>query len=93
MKTSNNVTLRSSTGGTTVSLIDEYDRDLLFEYLAERVRRDRWVQVCAGRERWRATLLRPDQHVPCTECGEPLTIAHTSAGHRLCTRCRRRALH
>jgi len=93
MKYSGQVAVRSSTGGLIMPLRSEYDRQLLFEHITDRVRRDRWVDVRAGRQHWRATLIEPDSHVPCSTCGEALTIAHASAGAQLCTRCRMRALH
>jgi hypothetical protein len=87
------VEMRSATGGLILPLCDAYDRQLLFEHIADRVRRVRWVDVSAGAEHWRATLRKRNQHTPCTRCGDALTIAHESGGNHLCTRCQMRALH
>ena len=93
MKHNDQMALRSPTGGLIMSLRTAYDRQLMFEHLIERVRRERWVEVSFGREHWRAVLLAPDASLTCTSCGETLSIAHASARSRLCTRCRMRALH
>jgi hypothetical protein len=70
-----------------------YDRQLLFEHIANRVRRDPWVDVTIDGERWRAQLVGSQDRLSCTGCGDGLTIAHASGKRRLCTRCRSRALH
>jgi len=93
MKVSSQVALRSSTGGLVMPLFDGYDRELLFEYITNRVNHDRWVEVRIGREFWRARLLAPEENLCCTVCGDALTIAHASGLSHLCTRCRKRLLH
>jgi hypothetical protein len=85
--------MRSSMGGLIMPLRDAYDRQVLFEHIVNRARRDSWVDVRVGGECWRAMLMAPGSSLACTSCGGTLSIAHTSAGHRLCTRCRMRALH
>jgi len=71
-------------------LRDEYDRELVFEYIANRVHHDHWVDVRIGREYWRARLLAPEEDIRCSVCAGALTIAHASGGSQLCTRCCKR---
>lgn len=93
MKYHGQIALRSPTGGMILPLRSEYDRQLVFEHITDRVRREQWVDVSLAGQHWRAMLVAPDAKLTCTSCAEPLSIAHASAGRRLCTRCRMRTLH
>jgi hypothetical protein len=92
MKRHGPVALRSPTGGLILPLQDDYDCEVLFESIADRVRRHRSVDVSTRCAQWRAVLIAPHAKIPCTSCAEALTIAHVSGESQLCTRCQKRAL-
>jgi hypothetical protein len=56
-------------GGLFLPARDPYDRQVLVEHVASRVRRSGQVQVLIGSQRWVVQLGRGPSMAPCPRCG------------------------